>query len=100
MEIIKKRAEDNKKFIRREIDILEPDIIISGNIGHILAPMFDNFEVVERLGEDVCVHKVKLNGREILYLDCWHFSNFTKADFANFYSPVCSTVKKYKQKNS
>jgi len=47
------------------------------------------------LGEDVCVHKVKLNGREILYLDCWHFSNFTKADFANFYSPVCSAVKKY-----
>lgn len=100
MEIIKKRAEDNKKFIRREIDILEPDIIISGNIGHILAPMFDNFEVVERLGEDVCVHKVKLNGREILYLDCWHFSYPKKFDFENFYSPVCSAVKKYKQKNS
>lgn len=26
----------NKKFIRRETDILEPDIIISENIGYIL----------------------------------------------------------------
>lgn len=95
MEVIKNRAENDKKFIRREIDILEPDIIISGNIGHILTQMVDNFDVVEHLGEDVCVHKVKLNGREILYLDCWHFSNFTKADFANFFLPVCSAVKKY-----
>ena len=96
MNLIKKRAQEGGGFIRRELDILEPDIIVSGNVGHILTQMFDHFEVVGRVGEDVCVHKAKLNGREILYLDCWHFSNFTKSDFDNFFSPVCSIIKKYK----
>ena len=95
-----------KEFIKREIEILEPDVIISANITDKISDIFGKPNVLERVGGgngeecDVCAQTIKVNSKDILLLDCWHFSyiggkNNGKKDFEHFYHPVCSLTKKY-----
>ena len=102
---------NGKDFIKREIEILEPDIIISGNVAwEYLVPIFGKPNILARIGGDggdncdVCAQTIKVNGKETLLLDCWHFTYIGgngrggKSDFENFYKPVCEFTKNYLNK--
>mgnify|MGYP007004251803 FL=1 len=90
-----------KKFIKREIELLEPDVIISANVTDKITDIFGEPSVLERIGGngevcDVCAQTIKVNGKDTLLLDCWHFSSVKgKKDFEHFYHPVCEFTKKY-----
>lgn len=89
-----------KDFIKREIEILDPDVIISANVADKIIGILGEPKVLKRIGGgeecDVCAQTIKANGKDILLLDCWHFSNIKhKKDFENFYNPVCEFLKQY-----
>ncbi len=90
-----------KKFIKREIELLEPDIIISANVTDKITNIFGEPSVLKRIGGnskvcDVCAQTIKVNAKDTLLLDCWHFSSVKgKKDFEHFYHPVCEFTKKY-----
>lgn len=88
---------DKRNFIREEIELLEPDIIITANLwdGNIKekylqlvfpeedmsAPLFDK-------EKNVCLRNFHLGGRIIKRIDTFHFSAYNKKDKENFYDPV------------
>lgn len=87
--------EKNRYFIIREIELLAPHIIVSGNLGDI------GF-----MGKLISSGKVKLSSaqlnnqnrfiyifedKKIPWIDTWHFSA-RKADFEGFYEPVCGAA--------
>lgn len=90
-----------KKFIKREIELLEPDVIISANVTDKITNIFGESNVLARIGGndeecDVCAQTIKVNGKDTLLLDCWHFSSVKgKKDFEHFYHLVCEFTKKY-----
>lgn len=90
-----------KEFIKREIELLEPDVIISANVTKYITNLFGEPNVLGRIGGnsevcDVCAQTIKVNGKDTLLLDCWHFSSINeKKDFEHFYHPVCKFAKKY-----
>lgn len=91
-----------KEFIKREIELLEPDVIISANVTDKITNIFGEPNVLARIGGgdgeecDVCAQTIKVNGNDTLLLDCWHFSSVNgKKDFEQFYHPVCEFTKKY-----
>lgn len=91
-----------KEFIKREIELLEPDVIISANVTDKITNIFGEPNVLERIGGgngeecDVAAQTIRVNGNDTLLLDCWHFSNINgKKDFEHFYHPVCEFTKKY-----
>lgn len=99
LDLIDESVAHGTSFIKKEIEILEPDVIITGNIGGLLFKILDKINVIEKLGGtpnecDVCVHEAIIGNKSVPLLDCWHFSNFTKSDFENFYSPICNYLKK------
>ena len=88
-----------KKFIKREIELLEPDVIISANVTDKITDIFGEPNVLERIGGnsevcDVCAQTIKVNSKDTLLLDCWHFSGIKgKKDFEHFYHLVCEFTK-------
>lgn len=97
--LIEESISNGLQFIKKEIEILEPDVIITGNIGGYFFKIFKEIRVVDRLWSDldkecdVCIHELSIGGKIIPLLDCWHFSNFKKRDFENFYEPICRYLK-------
>ena len=90
----------NRAFFIREIDLLAPDIIVSGNLNQF--SFFDNDEFKGiashceegKYDNDNCyVWQYKLqNGKVVPCLDAWHFSRIG-ADFEYFYEPICQVAK-------
>lgn len=90
-----------KEFIKREIELFEPDVIISANVTKYITNLFGEPNKLEEIGGngevcDVCAQTIRVNGNDTLLLDCWHFSSIKdKKDFEHFYHPVCEFTKKY-----
>ncbi|OQC17722.1 MAG: hypothetical protein BWX72_00365 [Firmicutes bacterium ADurb.Bin080] len=91
-------ASSNKgdNFILNEIDILEPDIVITMNLGK-----YDKLSVLGKMNEifrsdEVYAFNFNTQSKNnILLLDTFHFSARSKADENDFYGPIVKVVKKY-----
>ena len=83
----------NQANILREIELLDPDIIVSANLGDL--GFFDRFPAIEKSDdqpcEDCCIWYLN-SGKKIPWIDGWHFSA-RKRTFESFYSPICSLAK-------
>ena len=83
-------------FILEEIDILEPDIVITMNLGEIdKMSAFGNPKELLRLNQ---VYAFQLNTqakKNILLLDTFHFSAWNKSEEKDIYLPIVKAVKKY-----
>lgn len=88
-----------RNFIREEIELLDPDIIITGNIwdGGVnqeklskIFPLEDFKEntVPKALNGIVCDYSFKLNNKQIRLIDLFHFSARNKSNEEYFYKPV------------
>ncbi len=88
----------DENFILEEIDILEPDIVITMNLGTI-----DKMSAFGKLNElfrsdQVYAYKFDTQSKDnILLLDTFHFSAPRKADENDYYLPIIDAVKKYAQ---
>lgn len=88
---------EKTNFFQRELEILEPDVIITANLwdGKIkndyleLCLPKENFSEEKELCENVAKYgKYNLNGKNIDYIDLYHFSAINKNDEEYFYNPV------------
>ena len=87
--------EENQKYFLREIEILDPDIIISGNLGDIgfmgkLMPHGKIKQSTEQLNNNN--RFIYTFENKIPWIDTWHFSA-PKAHFEGFYEPICAAAK-------
>ncbi|MEL3908020.1 MAG: hypothetical protein P1P64_03265 [Treponemataceae bacterium] len=83
----------SKEFIAKEIEILQPDVIITMNIMNYLEDILD-IELIDNSNCDAWLYKTKLGNSEVHLIDTWHFSYPSKSRKKNFVEPVFELVKK------
>lgn len=88
-----KSVNDSPDFIRREISLLAPDVIIAGfNDMEIMKKVFPEYE---RLGKDEWdTFVVNVDGRRTRLINNWHFSALYVSD-KTFYDIVCDSMERY-----
>jgi len=86
----------NQAYFLKEIEILAPDIIISGNLGdkNFMTPFLESKKVQKKDcdNKNFLYYELTLNGKLIPWLDGWHFSA-RRGSFDSFYNPICSKAK-------
>ena len=95
---------NNRVFFIREIELINPDIIISGNLNDLSFFTDANDFYQEFKGkieanresqfhnENCFVWQYKINNKKIPWLDAYHFSR--RGDtFEHFYEPICKAAK-------
>lgn len=88
-----KSVNDSPDFIRREISLLAPDVIIAGfNNMEIMKKVFPEYE---RLGKDEWdTFVVNVDGRRTRLINNWHFSALHVSD-KTFYDIVRDSMERY-----
>jgi len=84
----------NQDFFIREIELLNPDIIVSGNLGDIgfMAKLEESCKVKQSAKHLNSQNRFNyLFEGKISWIDTWHFSAH-KAHFEGFYQPVCEAA--------
>jgi len=98
---------EKRNFIREEIELLEPDIIITANLwGSKISKKYldmifpkKNFDPPDDKNIEACLYNYNLKGRKIKLLETYHFSAYNKKnrktgkkehvdDKKDFYDPV------------
>lgn len=86
---------EERNFIREEIELLEPDVIVAANLwgGKIdeekLALVFPNEDFSNKKTDNtINCWDFNLNGKTVKIIDSWHFSNWKKIDQEDFYDPI------------
>lgn len=87
--------EKGEPYLKKEIALLNPDLIISSNVG-LNTAFCKKPELVSKHPEDLLdVHVCELNGRQIYWFNTFHFSavgrgrgNKGLTDFDSFYAPI------------
>lgn len=90
---------DKRNFLREEIQILNPDVIIAMNLwnGKIdqneLDKVFPPEDFSGNLSKqkNISVYNFSLNGKNVKFLDMYHFSS-PKSDREDFYEPAMSAI--------
>lgn len=90
---------DKRNFLHEEIEILNPDVIITMNLwnGKIdqseLDKVFPLKDFSENLSKqkNISVYNFSLNGKNVKFLDMYHFSS-PKSDREDFYEPAMSAI--------
>jgi len=77
-------------FIKREVELLDPDVVITMNIGEFL-PHFGVLEC-RSSGGPVDTYVLRSGAKTSLLIDAWHFSAFGKSHVRDFYEPICSAI--------
>lgn len=82
-----------RNFIREEILILEPEIIITMNLGDKIHSLGDLAEVHE--SENAEVYEMKCGERKSLLINTWHFSWWGRNDVDGFYHPILEAIRRH-----
>ena len=100
-EVLKASLVPGTPFLQREIELLNPDLIISANVSPIEVKAFRTPpELLSKHPEDLLdIHHCELNGRSIYWFNTFHFSAFARGrgnsglnDYQSFYLPVKEAV--------
>ena len=94
-----------KLFFVREIELLSPDIIVSGNLNDLQFWEFEEFKArLEQYNDwncykdDCFIWKYKVGSKTIPLLDAHHFSARGET-FKKFYEPICEIAKGFLDKD-
>lgn len=90
---------EGRNFIREEVAILEPDIVIGMCLGddmlnNSLGPLEEFYK-----SEAANVFRYENAGRQTLVIDTWHFSARLKRAETDYYVPVCSAIQRSKTRS-
>lgn len=91
---VEKTLKCSQNYFQREIEILEPDIIVTMNLESFLSA-FGDIRLQESI-PSVNIHVLSLQKRSIPVFDCWHFACFSKPDLEAFYLPICDACKHFR----
>jgi hypothetical protein len=80
-----------RRFIEEEIALLEPDLVISMNLGSFLDALGTRNE--EQRNPNVSRSRLTSHGHRSVLLDTWHFSYTKVKNVEQIYLPVCDAVK-------
>lgn len=89
----------NQKFLRKQIEILSPDLIISANVYELLDILgYEKDNGVDTQNKNCYFYppcKSKITQKELPpFLNCYHFAAI-KSDRHSFYDPVCDVLRKH-----
>jgi hypothetical protein len=82
--------QQNQRFIREQIEVLAPRIIIGANVPELVQIL--NYSFSDKDNEDC--HYYGPNGKFPHFMNCWHFSAI-KSDKNVFYDPIVDVVQKH-----
>ena len=84
-------------FIRKEVSILAPEIIITLNIEGALKYMVDagSLEIIESIGGDLDIFTATVNGKKCHIFNTWHFAAPGKKDLDSFYAPIQEAYRRH-----
>lgn len=87
--------EKGAPFLKKELELLNPDLIISSNVGlnNVFIP---RPQLLSKHPEDLLdVHRCELNGRTVYWFNMFHFSAYSRGrgkpglnDYHSFYLPL------------
>lgn len=86
-------SSENGNLIKKQIDILEPDIIISMNILPQLKKILGDLVLFHQAGK-ADGYFVNVGGKKTLLIDAYHFS-YVASHVDYFYAPICEIVRKW-----
>lgn len=84
-------------FIREEVSLLAPEIIITLNIEGALKYMVDagTLEKIDSIRGDLDVFTATVNGKKCHIFNTWHFAAPRKKDLDSFYAPIQEAYRKH-----
>lgn len=83
---------EGRNFIQEQVAILEPDIVITMNLKEKIASLGKLTPVpTSGVPRSCCLES---GGHRSLLIDTWHFSNWTKDDIADYYTPICDAIRR------
>ena len=84
-------------FIREEVSLLAPEIIITLNIEGALKYLVDegSLKKIDNIGGDLDVFTATVDGKKCHIFNTWHFAATGKGDLDGFYAPIQEAFKKY-----
>lgn len=82
-----------RNFIQEEVSILDPEIIITMNLGEKIFSLghLDEFHS----SSEAEAYKLSCDGKERLLINTWHFSWWGRGDVEGYYDPICEAVRRY-----
>jgi len=86
VEISTKSPETN--FIYKQIELLNPDLIITMNISNYFARIGNISAMEYNGGNEIKPYTLKINNKDVLLIDSYHFSYFAMKD-ESFYKSIC-----------
>jgi hypothetical protein len=84
------KVSGNVSFIKQEIELLDPDVIITMNLDGNLSYLGEMRKVLNTT--DINKYAYKVNGKEIPLYDMWHFSAPSKSPRGNYLEPLSKLV--------
>jgi hypothetical protein len=84
------KVSGNDSFIKQEIELLDPDVIITMNLDGNLSYLGEMRKVLNTT--DINKYAYKVNGKEIPLYDMWHFSAPSKSPRGNYLEPLSKLV--------
>ncbi len=101
-EVYNRSVVEGKCFLKQEIAMLAPDIIISGNLD--ISPAVESpITPLGSLADGLLdAYELQLNGRRVVWFNTFHFSAFTRGrgrggvrDYETFYQPIGEAFAKW-----
>ncbi|HCN78277.1 MAG TPA: hypothetical protein DIT13_13910 [Verrucomicrobiales bacterium] len=86
-------ATQTRNFIAEEVAILQPEIVITMNLGDYFSSFGQEVTPLASASRDVSSWTLMSNGHKALLLDCFHFSAPGKRDLDHYYLPIAEVVK-------
>lgn len=84
-------SRENAKSVQKEqIELLDPDVIISANID---SSLLGDITEIDTSNNDVFIYELDNKGKKVKIFNMWHFSAPNKSDFINYYEPLKTLLK-------
>ena len=96
-EFVDKSATQKRNFFLEEIDLLDPNIIITLNLGPDLIARWtgNSAKCVDSRNENCFVYRLSSGNKERMIFDSWHFSATRKSEERDIYNPLLKMTRKY-----
>ena len=92
-----KSEQEGRKFRKKMIEILAPDIIVCANCGEDISRLADNKCELEPRNETVVTDKLSFGTKSCLRFDTYHWSSFGKGRRnIDFYNNLCGSFRKFR----
>lgn len=94
---VEESQKSNVNFFDREIEIINPDIVVGMNLpacGFDYTKLFSKCKWIDHIEDDVGIYEITINNEKKILLDTFHFSAPGKSPEKDIYIPICKALKK------